>query len=466
MLSKTLKFHFIAIGGVGMSALAKYLLEAGYIVSGSDIKESKYTDALKEKGATIYIGHSAKNVPLDAIVVLSSAIKQDNPEYRIALANNLKIYHRSDVLKFISDGLNEKAQTYFIGFSGTHGKTTTSGLCSYVLYKSGYKPSFAVGGTIPELNTNSLYSGGKYFVAELDESDGTITKYAPNITVINNLEVDHVDFYKDGFQTLLDTFNLFLSKLYSSSKVVINIDCQGCQKLMNLNSSINFVTYSLAQKADFMAKNILYRDLGSCFDVYYKQNKLGNISLNLFGEHNVYNALAVVAALVEAGIDFDKIKENFHYFSGMGRRFQFIAEENNIKIYDDYAHHPSEIKSTLTGIKKTSTKRIVLVFQPHRYTRLKGLWQDFLTAFDNADKIFITDVFAAGDEIDSYYNSSNLAKQIQHNDCVYVSGDINQISSTIAKNLTPDDLVITMGAGDITKLGNYLVEILKNGAIV
>ena len=265
----TERYHFIAIGGVGMSGLAKYLLQQGCDVSGSDISDSKYIEQLRKLGGKIYIGHSADNVPKDAIVVVSSAIRESNPELKFARENGLTVYHRSDILAKIS-----RSDKCFIGFSGTHGKTTTSGMASYVLSKSGYNPSFVVGVIIPEYHTNALYGEGEHFIAELDESDGTINKYAPDIVVVNNLEADHLDHYKNGLDDILYTFGtLFLADLNKGSKIILNIDNIGVQKLIKEYISDDYITYGL-DSADYTAKNIQYNHGYTTFDVYYKSEFL------------------------------------------------------------------------------------------------------------------------------------------------------------------------------------------------
>lgn len=455
---KDKKFHFIAIGGVGMSALAKYLTERGAEVSGSDISESKYTHLLEEIGAKVTIGHNSNLIKEDMIVVASSAIRNDNPEIIRAKELNLKIYHRSDILKMISDEFSQRDESFFIGFSGTHGKTTTSGLCSYVLEKGGYKPSYVVGGIIPDINTNGKYNEDKYFSAELDESDGTIQKYATDIAVINNMEEDHLDYYKNGFSDIAKTFNNYLSNK-PNQKVLINIDDKGNNEFIKLYPNYNFITFGL-NEAVYTAKNIKQEGLTSSFDVYKDNNKLCELTLCIPGIHNIYNALGVISALNEAGVDTDKIKNHFSTFTGMGRRFQKIGEINNIKIYDDYAHHPSEIKTTLTSVKNAlkDKARVVAIFQPHRYSRLQSLWNEFKLAFDNADKLFVTDVFAASEEPIINITSENFVKDMNHKNCEYVSGNIQDASEKIFPQLKNNDIVITLGAGTITKMGNMLLK--------
>ncbi len=456
-------FYFIAIGGVGMSALAKYLAEKGCHVCGSDSTESKYTHLLEDKGIKVFIGHNAANINKDMIIVASSAVKQNNPEIQKAQELNLKINHRSDILKMISDEFSERKDSYFIGFSGTHGKTTTSGLCSYILNRAGYNPSYVVGGIIPELNTNGEYNQNKYFIAELDESDGTIEKYSADISVINNLEEDHLDFYTNGFQDIVKTFNKFLLNK-PRQKVIINMENTGCQKFIAEYPDYNYITFGL-KNGDYTAENIKYKGLGSSFDILYKGKKENTISLSIPGEHNIYNAIAVYAAIKEAGVDTKKTIKYFKEFSGMGRRFQKVCDINNIKIYDDYAHHPSEIKTTLKSIKNAlkSNQRLIAIFQPHRYTRLKSLWEEFKTAFDYADKLLITDVYSAGEDEIKNISSNIFAKEIMHKDVQYIQGNMQECADKIFPLLKSGDIVITLGAGTITKLGSLLENKYKGG---
>lgn len=447
-----------------MSGLAKYLVEDGFEVLGSDIKQNRNTAELEKLGAKIFIGHDENNLPEDCTVVASTAIKEDNPELIKAKKIGLEILHRSDLLARISNGLIGTKKKYFIGYSGTHGKTTTSGLASYVLEKAGLKPSFVVGGIVPEFGINSNAGAGDFFVAELDESDGTIVKYQPEISVINNLEVDHVDFYTDGLQEILDTFKTYLSTLPDGAKVLINNDDEGNNKLVEQNKNVKFITFGL-NNADYVAKNINL-GLESTFDIYYKGEFLTDLKTQMFGEHNVYNALAVLASLNETGVDINLVKDHFYTFTGMGRRFQLSAKFDGISVYDDYAHHPTEIKATLSAMKVLKDKNIIAVFQPHRYSRFAGLWDEFLTAFDDADKVFITDVYAASEQpigdADSDKFAELLSKKVP---CEHLSGSISDVARQLLPKLQPNDAVVGLGAGTITTLGKDILQI-KEGATV
>ena len=452
---KSKKFHFIAIGGVGMSALAKFLAEKGAIVSGSDKVESKYTKQLEKIGIKVNIGHNPDLIQSDMEIVASSAIKNDNPELKRAIDLGLKIHHRSNILKLISDEFSLSDSGCFIGFSGTHGKTTTSGLCAYVLEKAGYNPSYVVGGIIPDINTNGKYSGNEYFIAELDESDGTIENYSTDIAVINNMEEDHLDYYKNGFPDIAKTFNKYLNNK-PKQKVIINIDNEGNKQFIKLYPAHNYITFGL-DNADYIAKNIKFDGLTSSFDVYYKDKFIIDINLSIPGKHNIYNALAVAAALIEAKIDIKKVKEHFKSFTGMGRRFQKVGEINNITIYDDYAHHPSEIQTTLKTLKTSVDNRIVAIFQPHRYSRLQNLWEDFKKSFDYADLLFVTDVYSAGETEIKNITSKNFVTNMNKENVKYIEGDIKQAAKSILPYLKKGDIVITLGAGSITDLGKYLL---------
>ena len=440
------KYHFIAIGGIGMSGLAKYLLEDGHIVSGSDIADSKYTDKLKELGAKVFIGHSAENVPDGAKVVVSTAIRQNNPELMRAKELGLEIYHRSDMLKEIAEQA-QKTGKIFIGFSGTHGKTTTSGLASYVLEKAGLMPSFVDGGILPDINTNAQHRGGKHFIAELDESDGTIVKYFPDVLVINNLEEDHLDFYKNGMPDLVKTFNQAISQ---AKKVIVNADNKGIKEL-----SGNFITYGL-NNADYTATNIKYSKDGTEFDIFKDGAFLTGMNIQLSGIHNVYNTLAVVSALAESGLDAEKISKYFYDFTGMGRRFQKVCEINGIQVFDDYAHHPTEIKATLdAAAQKFGKANIVAVFQPHRYTRLQSLWNEFLQAFENAGRVIVTDVYAASEDSIEGITGEKFASELKGAE--YFGGSIEQVAKNLLPTLKQNDVVIGLGAGTITALGKSLM---------
>ena len=459
------KYHFIAIGGVGMSGLAKFLLQKGFEVSGSDINDSKYVQKLKKLGAKVFIGHDENNLPDDCVVIASTAIRDNNPEIQKAKRLGLKIWHRSDLLAEISQ--NEE---FFIGYSGTHGKTTTSGLCSYVLSKAGLKPSYVVGGTIPELDTNADCANDKFFIAELDESDGTIVKYSANIVVVNNLEPDHLDFYKNGLDSILETFEKFLSNIRENGIVLANTDNEGVKRLVKyyteheLAHNAKFLTYSIGGNTDYCAKNIVYGEEFTSFDILYKGDIQTNLKICLKGVHSVYNSLAVWASLHTSGIDMNLVNPHFATFTGMGRRFQKVGEFDGISIYDDYAHHPTEIKATLSSSKSFKNRNVIAVFQPHRYTRLQNLWNEFMGAFSDVDRVVVTDVYAASEDPIEGVNSEAFTNELKEKidiPCENITGSIQEVAKKLFPTLKSGDIVIGLGAGTITNLGKELLTLSK-----
>lgn len=464
------KYHFIAIGGVGMSGLAKYLLQNDFEVSGSDINDSKYVQGVRKLGAKVHIGHDENNVPDDCIVVASTAIRENNPEIQKAKRLGLPIWHRSDLLAEIA-----QHEPYFIGFSGTHGKTTTSGLCSYVLEKANLKPSYIVGGIIPEINTNANATHDKFFIAELDESDGTIVKYSPNLVVVNNLEPDHLDFYKNGLESILETFEKFLSNLRENAFIMANTDNEGVKRLVKyftehkLAHNAKFVTYSIGGNTDYCAKNINYGEDFTTFDIYYKGELQTTLKICLKGVHNVYNSLAVWGSLHQAGVQMDLVNPHFATFTGMGRRFQKVGEFDGISIYDDYAHHPTEIKATLSSSKSFKNRNVIAVFQPHRYTRLQNLWNEFMGAFSDVDRVVVTDVYAASEDPIEGVNSEAFTNELKEKidiPCENLKGDMKTVAKQLYPTLKSGDVVIGLGAGTITALGKELLALHDEGAKV
>ena len=464
------KYHFIAIGGVGMSGLAKYLLQNDFEVSGSDINDSKYVQGVRKLGAKVHIRHDENNVPDDCIVVASTAIRENNPEIQKAKRLGLPIWHRSDLLAEIA-----QHEPYFIGFSGTHGKTTTSGLCSYVLEKANLKPSYIVGGIIPEINTNANAAHDKFFIAELDESDGTIVKYSPNLVVVNNLEPDHLDFYKNGLESILETFEKFLSNLRENAIIMANTDNEGVKRLVRyftehkLAHNAKFVTYSIGGNTDYCAKNINYGEDFTTFDIYYKGELQTTLKICLKGVHNVYNSLAVWGSLHQAGVQMDLVNPHFATFTGMGRRFQKVGEFDGISIYDDYAHHPTEIKATLSSSKSFKNRNVIAVFQPHRYTRLQNLWNEFMGAFSDVDRVVVTDVYAASEDPIEGVNSEAFTNELKEKidiPCENLKGDMKTVAKQLFPTLKSGDVVIGLGAGTITALGKELLALHDEGAKV
>ncbi len=459
--------HFIGVGGIGMSGLAKILLEAGFQVSGSDVGENESTQTLKAAGATIYKGHHQSQVPANALVIVSTSIDPENPEIRAALNQNLGIYHRSSLLREILQGGFFQHQTS-IGITGTHGKTTITGMTGFILQACQLAPTIVVGGNLPGLETNAVLSPNRqYAVAELDESDGSILQYTPTISLISNLELDHADQYQDGFSAIFQTFERYLNALKPGSKVLFNVSCPNTKTLLEiapqhiepiLIASGDILTGQEAQTT-YWLKNARPWHQG-CYQGYvYKSGRLlGELNMTVPGMHNLFNGLAAVAVGDQLGLDFDDMAAALRDFSGMRRRFEKVGEYHNALLIDDYAHHPTEVAATLKAARESmhsASGRLIAIFQPHRYTRLQALWEEFKTCFGDADVLYLADVYAASEAPIEGITSEQFASQLNHPYVRYIPGTqppFEAIQEALKQEIKPGDLVLSMGAGSITHL--------------
>jgi len=459
--------HFIAIGGIGMSGLAKILIELGYKVSGSDIKNNANIKSIENTGGVVKIGHSSENIKDCSLVVVSSAIKPDNPEIIEAKKQNIPVIHRAQLLEALMSGFGEEKKQFSIGVTGTHGKTTTSGMTAFLFEMAGLNPSFAIGGQLPHFDVNSKAGCGDYFVSELDESDGSIELYTPEISIITNLEFDHADHYEKGFEQILETFERYVRDLDKNSKIIINIDDAGNLDLLKRINHKNIITYSsnpeLALHKDAVYRAVAIATVPNAkMKVFKKDELLGEITLGIPGIHNISNALAATAAVLECGVNFSQIADSLKKFTGMKRRFQTVGCYNGARIIDDYAHHPTEVEATLKTAKEvvssTQKGRVIAVFQPHRFTRLANLWQDFAKSFKDADIVYLCDVYPAGEAPIKDITSENLCKEINYTKTFYVSGELENIAKELRAEISENDIVLTMGAGNITQLGQLIID--------
>lgn len=459
---KNLKsFHFIGIGGAGMSVLAKILIESGMTVTGSDRVESPTTEMLKNLGAKIFIGHDEKNISknIDAIVY-SSAIPQDNPEIKKAEELKIAKLHRSDINAML---LNDKKG---IAVAGAHGKTTTTSMIGFVLHNAGTDPTIIIGGESTDLGTGAILGKSDWLVSEADESDGSFIKLKPAVAVVTNIEDDHLDFY-GTVDRIKAAFKIFIENVHKDDGVAVL--CFDSESVRNLAGEIQrkIISYGIENDADFMAKNIRANSNGTTFDVIRKvdgkEKKLGKIKLAIHGRHNVLNALATVATAMHVGVKFSKIAEGLNKFHGAKRRFQTLGRVKNVWVVDDYAHHPTEIAATLKAAHETNPNKIICVFQPHRYSRTKLLLKEFGKAFIDADSLVLTDIYSAGEEkIDGISGETILEEVVSAtNQEVSYIPDREKLADFLIERVSPGDLVITMGAGDIFKTGNELLELLK-----
>ncbi|OMG49538.1 UDP-N-acetylmuramate--L-alanine ligase [Paenibacillus macerans] len=449
--------HFIGIGGYGMSAIARVMLEMGYTVTGSDVAAQELTEKLAAKGAKIYIGHTAEQVHGADLVVYSTALPQDNVERVEAQEQGIPILHRSQMLARL---LNERSG---IAVAGTHGKTTTSSMIALVMESCGADPTYIIGGELMDVGTNAKAGQGKFVVAEADESDGSFLQYHPWIGVVTNIEADHLENYGGDFGRLKEAYVQFLNQIKPGGRAVVCGDDRNVQELMP-SLSCGMITYGIETDCDYSAHDIELGDRCVTFKMRRGSEELGTVELSVPGRHNAYNAMATIIVCLEAGIPFADITEALQKFHGAKRRFQVLGEMDGILIIDDYAHHPTEIQATIAAAKATG-KRIIAVFQPQRYTRTFFLLDAFSRAFGDADEVIITDIYSpAGEKQIEGVHSAKLVELIKENSnsgARYLPTK-QDVLEDLQGRLQPGDLVLTMGAGDIYKVGYELAKGLSS----
>jgi len=434
-------FHFVGIGGIGMSAIAYILAKQGFTVSGSDLSSSRITQKLQDIGVKVFQGHQSSNINLAKApqVVCSTAINQQNPEFQVALANGLPILHRSDLLAALI------AQFQAISVAGTHGKTTTSSLIGFLLLEAGLDPSIVIGGEVSAWQGNARLGNGKYLVAEADESDGTLVKFSSYIGIITNIELDHTDHYQN-LEQVIETFQAFAKRC----QVVV-----GCLDCPNVKAHIPLdITYSLCDPtADYMVTQVQYTPSHTQALVIERGEILGELSLALLGKHNLSNALAAIAVARHAGVEWQVIAQVLPDFVGASRRFEIKGVQNGITFVDDYAHHPSEIIATLASARQqNTTSRVVAIFQPHRYSRTIKFLSEFSHSFTEADLVIVTDIYAANEVNDGKITGEQVASAIASvNKCVHYSQTLKDVQAFLVKNLKSDDLVVFLGAGNLNQ---------------
>lgn len=455
MLTGIKKVHFVGIGGAGMSALAKILVEKGYNVSGSDVKESVMTGILRDLGAKVFIGQRAENIQDTEAIVVSSAIRENNPEVVEAKRLGLKRLHRSDVNAFLIN--NSKG----IAVAGAHGKTTTTSMLGVSLDYEGVSPSIIIGGEVDYLGSNAKLGKSDYLVSEADESDGTFLKYYPYIGIVTNVENDHMDHY-GTMENIIKAFTQFLNQIREDGWGVVCFDNENIRNIVkNVNRKI--VSYAIDHEADYVAANIKADASGTSFDVIHKGENLGTVKLNVPGRHNVLNAMACVVTGITLGQSVAQMAEGLTMFNGAKRRFQTKGKAHGVWVVDDYAHHPTEIATTLKAARQTQPKRLVCAFQPHRYSRTQLLQKEYGSCFKDADLLVLTDVYSAGEDPIPGVDGELLVKEVAEQTgqkTVYIK-DKKEIAAYLKSIAQEGDLIMTMGAGDIVKCGEELVELLK-----
>jgi UDP-N-acetylmuramate--alanine ligase len=453
--SKIKNIHLVGIGGAGMSGIAEVLVTSGYTITGSDLRPSETTQRLEGLGIKVKYGHSTENVKNADVVVISSAVKEKNPEVTAARERRIPVIRRSEMLGELM------RMRYGIGIAGTHGKTTTTSMVGEILSEGGLDPTIVVGGRVVNLGTHARLGNGQFMVTEADEYDRSFLRLTPTIAVVTNLEPEHLDYYRD-FTEIKSAFLEFVSKVPFYGRVIL---CWDEKNLRELISEIErpLTTYGLSPQADLTADSVRFAENHSTFEVSIRGKRVGQIRLDVPGEHNVKNSLAAVGVALELDIPWEKIRAGLERFKGVHRRFEIKGQAKGVMVVDDYAHHPTEIEATLKGAKAGWKRRIVAVFQPHLYSRTRDFHQEFGRVLLESDVLVVTDVYPAREDPITGVTGElvwQAAKRLGHKNAFYVPR-AEDAASLLAKMVRPDDMVITLGAGDVHKVGTELLEMLE-----
>jgi UDP-N-acetylmuramate--alanine ligase len=465
MFERYRTIHFVGIGGIGMSGIAEVLQNLDYEVTGSDMKESDTVTRLRDLGVTVYIGHKTENIDDARVVVVSSAVSDDNPEVVAAKARSIPVIPRAEMLAELG------RLKYGILVAGAHGKTTTTSLIATILAHAGLDPTVVIGGKLRSTGSNARLGQGDFMVAEADESDGSFLGLSPTIAVVTNIDREHMDFFKT-MDSLKDAFVSFINKVPFYGLAILCTENKYAREIL---PSIHrrYLTYGLSEKCDVCATHIRMGVLSVTFEVHYRGEDLGTFFIPIPGSYNVLNALAGIAVALELRMDVERIKEALKAFGGIQRRFEFKGEVLGVKVFDDYGHHPAEIMETLKAAKEqilvtrgqeTSERgRLVVLFQPHRYSRTKDLIQEFSASFADADLLYLMDIYAAGEKPIEGVTSEVLRKAIEgkrKKRVIYIS-DRDALLKTISETLRVDDVFFTLGAGDVWKVGEELLREMR-----
>jgi len=452
MFRKIQKLHFVGIGGIGMSGIAELLLNLGYQVSGSDLRQSPVTDRLAELGGRIFLGHEAANVEGTDVVVISSAVRADNIEVIEAKRLQIPVIPRAEMLAELM------RLKYGVAIAGSHGKTTTTSMIATVLVHGGFDPTAVIGGRLNAFGSNAKLGKGDFLVAEADESDGSFLKLSPAIAVVTNIDREHLDHYAN-LEAIQAAFVDFANKVPFYGAAVLCLDDPNVQAIIP-RVERRIVTYGTGNQADLVASHVEFRNFGTSCQVRYKGNPLGILHLRVPGEHGILNSLAAVATGLELEIPFEKIAAALASFQNADRRFQIKGTREDVLVVDDYGHHPTEIIATLSAARHACDRRIVTVFQPHRYTRTQALEEDFARAFYQADVLIVLPIYAAGEEAIPGITAERLveqAKKFGHRDVSYAA-DFPAAQQILKEKLQKGDLLITLGAGDVWKIGEEFLK--------
>jgi len=458
MFRKARQIHFVGIGGSGMSGIAEVLVNLGYNVSGSDLHASDATRRLKRLRAKIFRGHKADHVAAADVVVVSSAIKSENPEIVEARRRKIPVIPRAEMLAEIM------RMKYGVAVAGAHGKTSTTAMIAAVLTAGGLDPTVVIGGRVKALRSGAKLGGGEFMVAEADESDGSFLKMKPTIAVVTNIDREHLDHYKD-LGEIQDTFVQFLSRVPFYGAAVVCLDEPNLRAILP-RVDRKIVTYGLSSDADLVATEVVFDGFASSYVARFRGEKLGSIRLPVPGRHSVYNSLAAVAAGLELDVSFAKIARSLAKFQAVDRRFQRKGEAFGATVIDDYGHHPTEIQATLAAAREGFGARTVVAFQPHRYSRTRALLEEFGRAFVQADRVIVTAVYAAGEAPIPDVDGSAVADALVRHGHPAVSYEprLDRVPTRLKELVVPGDLVITLGAGDIWKAGEAFLAMASKAS--
>jgi UDP-N-acetylmuramate--alanine ligase len=457
MFKKIRRIHFVGIGGIGMSGIAEVLHNLGYVVSGSDSRESETTRRLAALGVRVAIGHRPENVGEADVVVRSSAVAPENAELAAARQRLVPVIQRAEMLAELM------RMKYGVAVAGTHGKTTTTSMVATVLARGGLDPTMVIGGRLNALGSNAKLGRGDFLVAEADESDGSFLKLSPTIAVVTTIDAEHLDYYRD-LHHIRETFLEFINKVPFYGLAVLCLDQENIQGLLPRVEK-RFVTYGLRTQADLLAQDVTLAGMSSEFQVIWKRTPLGRLRLNVPGLHNIYNAMAATAVGLDLELDFSTIREGLLEFTGVDRRFQVRGEAGGVLVVDDYAHHPVEIQATLNAAKAGFNRNLIAVFQPHRYTRTQALLQEFFTAFYQADRLFVTEIYPAGEPPMPGVSGRQIAEGVAghgHRNVTYLPAK-EELADAVLGVVRPGDMVITLGAGDIWRVAEEVARRLAAG---
>jgi len=452
MFRKIQRIHFVGIGGIGMSGIAELLLNLGYVVSGSDAKQSPLTQRLAGLGGNIAIGHAAANVAGANVVVVSSALRPDNPEIMEAKRLQIPVIPRAEMLAELM------RLKYSVVVAGAHGKTSTTSMVGTVLVQGGFDPTVVIGGRLNAFGSNAKLGKGDFIVAESDESDGSFLKFNPTIAVVTNIDREHLDHYAD-LEEIKEAFVAFVNKVPFYGAAILCLEDPNVQAIIP-RIERRIVTYGTSSQADLVASRIEFREFGSSYQVRHKGRLVGRIQTQVPGQHGVLNSLAAVSVGLELEIPFERIASALAEFQNADRRFQIKGEARGVLVVDDYAHHPTEIMATLSAARQATERRIVTVFQPHRYSRVRALEEEFSRAFYHADVLIVLPIYAASEDPIEGITSEHLIeriKQFGHRDVLYAK-NFSAAEDILNRRLSEGDLMITLGAGDIWRLGEEILE--------